>query len=249
MRRFYIDPSEIKSPHPQINGADVRHMQKVLRYSPGDRVTLIDGSGFEYPAVIEAMDKHTARFSIIEKKWAETSSPLELVVAQGFLKEKKMDTIIRHLTELGLSRWIPVVSERSVARPDNKRIMERMRRWEAIAIESLKQCGLSKLPVISPVMTFTELVRSREEYDGKIVFWEEEKKPLEKLFSQKPAKILVLIGPEGGFSADEIHVAQASGFHSISLGSRILRAETAAISACTLMQYLYGDMKKNGPSQ
>ncbi|MFO8111814.1 MAG: 16S rRNA (uracil(1498)-N(3))-methyltransferase [Desulfosalsimonadaceae bacterium] len=245
MRRFYIDPAEIRKPQPMITGADVRHMKKVLRHAPGDRVILIDGSGFEYPAVIETIDRDTARFSILETIWSDTASPLELVVAQGFLKEKKMDVIVRHLTELGLSRWIPVITERSVARPDKRRMAERMRRWEAIAIESLKQCGLSKLPAISPVMTLQELVADPEEFDGKIVFWEEETAPLDALYHQKPDKLLVLIGPEGGFTSDEIQLAQAAGFKSISLGPRILRAETAAISACTLVQYLYGDMKKS----
>lgn len=245
MRRFYIDPAEIHKNQPQITGTDVRHMTKVLRHAPGDHVVLIDGTGFEYQAVIESLSREAARFSIIDKKRSETASPLELVVAQGFLKDKKMDTIVRHLTELGLSRWIPIISERSVARPDKRRMAERMRRWEAIAIESLKQCGLSQLPVISSTMTLRELLDSPEEYDGKIVFWEEEEAPLDDLYAQKPRKILVLIGPEGGFSAKEIELAQTFGFNSISLGPRILRAETAAIAACTLVQYLYGDIKKS----
>ena len=245
MRRFYIEPAEILNQHPQITGNDVRHMRKVLRHEPGDQVLLIDGSGFEYPAVIETISKDTATFLIIEKKQADTASPLELVVAQGFLKDKKMDTIIRHLTELGLSRWIPLISDRSVARPDENRVAERMRRWENIAIESLKQCGLSKLPVISPLMTFEELVNSPEDYDGKIICWEEEKVPLAGLHPGKPQKILLVIGPEGGFSPEEIKYSQPADFKSISLGPRILRAETAAIAACTLVQYLYGDMQKS----
>lgn len=245
MRRFYIDPAEIHKSQPQITGTDVRHMTKVLRHAPGDHVVLIDGTGFEYTAVIESLSRDAARFSIIDKKRSETASPLELVVAQGFLKDKKMDTIVRHLTELGLSRWIPIISERSVARPDKRRMAERMRRWETIAIESLKQCGLSQLPVISSTMTLRELLGSPEAYDGKIVFWEEEEAPLEDLYPQKPRKLLVLIGPEGGFSAKEIELAQTFGFNSISLGPRILRAETAAIAACTLVQYLYGDIKKS----
>jgi 16S rRNA (uracil1498-N3)-methyltransferase len=245
MRRFYIDPAEMKNRPPTISGPDIRHMQKVLRHSPGDRVTLIDGTGFEYPAVIETLSRDTASFRIIEKKWSPTASPLEIVAAQAFLKDKKMDDIVRHLTELGFSRWIPFISERSVARPDQHRMTERMRRWEAIAIESLKQCGLSKLPVISPVMTFSDLVNTTEKYDGKIIFWEEEKTPLAELFPDKPGKILALIGPEGGFSSEEVQYAQRAGFKSVSLGPRILRAETAAITSIALIQYLYGDMKKN----
>lgn len=242
MRRFFIDSSEIDQSSPRITGPDVRHMQKVLRHKPGDNVVLIDGSGFEYTASIEGMSSDAAWFSITGKNWSDTAPPLELVVAQGFLKDKKMDAIVRHLTELGLSRWIPVISERSVARPGNRRMKERMRRWDAIAIESLKQCGLSKRPEFSPVMTFEELVNNPETYDAKIVFWEEEKRPIAGFIHQNPKKILVLIGPEGGFSADEIKYAEAAGFDIVSLGPRILRADTAAIAAGTLIQHLYGDM-------
>lgn len=244
VRRFYVEPGEAGKVHPQIKGQDFRHMQKVLRHEPGDRVILIDGSGFEYLSVIEKMDSGTAYLSVLEKRWSDTASPLELVVAQGFLKDKKMDTIIRHLTELGLTRWIPVISQRSVARPDHRRMHERMRRWKTIAVESMKQCGLSRIPLISDAMTFEALLDSGEEYDGKIIFWEEEKVPLKDLFPNKPRKLLVLVGPEGGFSPEEVDHAKAFGFSSASLGPRILRAETASIAACTLLQYLYGDMKK-----
>jgi len=248
MRRFYADPSEMKKQRPQISGPDVRHMQKVLRHAPGDRVVLIDGSGYEYPAVIESMTRDTAAFTVTGKVLSSATSPLELVVAQGFLKEKKMDTIIRHLTELGISRWVPVFSERSVARPDGKRLAERGRRWEAIAIESLKQCGLSRLPEISQPIPMKDLLEDPEPCDGKVVFWEDETqpaKPVDALFPAAPRKILVLIGPEGGFSSEEIEMAKAAGFQSASMGPRILRAETAAIAACTLIQYIYGDMKKS----
>ncbi len=244
MRRFYVDPDEARKEYPQIKGQDFRHMQKVLRHEPGDRVILIDGSGFEYLSVIEKMNSSKAFLSVLDKKWSETASPLELTVAQGFLKEKKMDTIIRHLTELGLTRWIPVISQRSVARPDHRRMHERMRRWNAIAVESMKQCGLSRIPDISEVMTFEALIESKEAYDGKIIFWEEETAPLKDLFPDNPKKILVLVGPEGGFSPEEVNHAKGCGFKSASLGPRILRAETASIAACTLLQYLYGDMKK-----
>ena len=245
MRRFYADPSEMQNDRPQISGPDVRHMQKVLRHAPGDRVVLIDGSGYEYTAVIESLSRDTATFSVTGKFLSRATSPLELVAAQGFLKEKKMDTIIRHLTELGISRWIPIFSERSVARPDEKRLAERGRRWEAIAIESLKQCGLSRLPEISRPRPMKELLEDAESYDGKVVFWEEETEPVDELFPGKPEKILVLIGPEGGFSSGEIEQAKAAGFQSASMGPRILRAETASIAACTLIQYIYGDMKKS----
>lgn len=233
---------------PQISGPDVRHMRKVLRHAPGDRVVLIDGSGYEYPAVIESLSLDTATFSVTGKIPSRATSPLELVIAQGFLKEKKMDTIIRHLTELGISRWVPVFSERSVARPDKKRLAERERRWETISIESLKQCGLSRLPEISQPIPMKDLLEDPEPCDGKVVFWEDETqpaKPVDALFPAAPRKILVLIGPEGGFSSEEIEMAKAAGFQSASMGPRILRAETAAIAACTLIQYIYGDMKKS----
>lgn len=244
MRRFYIEPDQVLASPPRITGPDVRHMKKVLRLVPGDRILLIDGTGYEYVAEIEDFSKHEAFIRIREKNLSKTESHLEIVIAQGFLKEKKMDNLVRHLTELGITRWVPMISERAVARPDPHRMAERIKRWESIAIEALKQCGRAKMPEITNMQTFGDILAGQEDYDSKLIFWENEIHPLEDSDFRKPKKILLLLGPEGGFTEKEASDAQHAGFTCLSLGPRILRSETAALSACTLVQYLFGDLKK-----
>lgn len=244
MRRFFIHPDQLETPAPRITGADVKHIRKVLRHVPGDTILLIDGTGYEYRARIEEFTSDAVTVSVLDSRHAATDSAVEMAVAQGFLKDKKMDALVRHLTELGMTRWIPMVSSRSVARPDNKRMTERMKRWEAIAVEAMKQSGMSRLPVLYPVQGFADVLAMAGDFDTRIIFWEQATAPLVDSQTGPVSKILVLLGPEGGLTTDEASDAQAAGFTAASLGPRILRAETAALAACTIVQYIFGDLKK-----
>lgn len=244
MRRFFINPEELEKNRPRVTGPDVKHMKKVLRLTSGDRISLIDGTGYEYVAEIRELSQDAALVEIVSRQWSLSESPLELTVCQGFLKDKKMDDLVRHLTELGMSRWIPVLCERAVARPDPRRMTERIKRWETIAIEALKQCGRAKPPEISDLMTLSELFEMKKVFDRRYLFWENEETPLDDPETGGSKKILILLGPEGGFSEREVADAQLAGFTSVSLGPRILRAETAALAASALIQYLFGDIKK-----
>ncbi|QTA90883.1 Ribosomal RNA small subunit methyltransferase E domain-containing protein [Desulfonema magnum] len=155
-----------------------------------------------------------------------------------------MDNLVRHLTELGITEWIPFIAERSVSRPDKKRLASRMERWKKIAREAVKQCKRSHIPDIDTVLSFEELLHIGKAYDLKIVFWENETMnfAFPQLHDKQYHTIFVMLGPEGGFTSREIESALASGFVTAALGPRILRAETATIAASALLQYLFGDM-------
>ncbi len=245
MRRFYTDPDELNKSEPRIKGNDARHMRTVLRMAAGDRVLLTDGTGRVCQARITAMEEQSVRVVIEKNLELKNESPLELVVAQGFLKDKKMDELLRHLTELGMTRWIPMVTQRTVARPDSGRMEKRIQRWESIAVEAIKQCGRTMVPAIDPLMNFSQVLDLYSSMDKSLFFWEEAKQPLDIDPDKKPASLLLVLGPEGGFTKDEARDASDKGFSIVSLGCRILRAETAAISACTLAQYLFGDLQKS----
>lgn len=245
MRRFFIHPDQVHAPAPRLTGAEVKHIRKVLRYGPGDTILLIDGTGYEYKARIEKFTGDSVVVTVLDSRMTGTDSPIEMVVAQGFLKDKKMDELVRHLTELGMARWIPTVSSRSVARPDEKRMNERMKRWEAIAVEAMKQSGQSRMPALLPVHGLSDVLAMAGDYDVRLIFWEEATMPLAEATTPSPANILLLLGPEGGLTADEVEDAKTAGFTPVSIGPRILRAETAALSACTLVQYIFGDLKKS----
>ncbi|MBS0014051.1 MAG: RNA methyltransferase, partial [Desulfobacterales bacterium] len=181
------------------------------------------------------------------ENWIEAGneSPLDLIVAQGFLKDKKMDDLVRHLTELGVTRWIPMITRRTVARPDARRMKKRMERWQVIALEAIKQCDRSMVPDIAPVMDFSEVLTLGATVDLRLFFWEAARAPLAAPGEDGPGSILLLLGPEGGFTQNEAADAEAAGFFAVSMGRRILRAETAAIAACTLVQHVFGDLQKS----
>ncbi len=246
MRYFFIDPSSAARPLVSIKGSEAHHIKNVLRMKPGDSLKLFDGTGFEYEAVLISVSAQNVAVEI-QRKIEVTAQPgVHIIVAQAFLKEKKMDDLVRKLCELGVSRWIPFFSQRSIARPDQKRLADRSQRWMRIATEAAKQCRRIDALQIGDALSFEDILDFSNNCDLKVVFWENESTPLsrdrlsEAVHPSK--KILIMLGPEGGFSEQEIKLVQNSGFISAGLGPRILRAETATIAAVSLVQYLFGDM-------
>ncbi|MBU1172490.1 MAG: 16S rRNA (uracil(1498)-N(3))-methyltransferase [Proteobacteria bacterium] len=250
MRRFFIDQIDQKQlcgTTTTLTGQDARHLKDVLRLDPGDEVCLIDGKGHEYMAHVTDMQAGAITLTILEELTGTAEPPIQITMAQAFLKDKKMDVLIRQLTELGLYRWLPFQASRSVPRPDKKRLAARMERWEKIAQESLKQCNRSRLPEISECLSFSDVLAKAQSSDLKIMFWEKSKEPLcfDPELKKSIQSIFIILGPEGGFTDKEAEAAIGNGFITASLGPRILKAETASLSACTLIQYLFGDMGKN----
>ena len=246
-RRFYIDKKQIQNGMAKITGQEARHLIKVNRVSSGDKVTLVDGQGHAYSTRIMQISQEEVIANILNTAIVQEMPFAHITLAQGMLKDKKMDGIVRHMTELGIHRWIPFFAERSVPRPNQKRLASRMDRWERIAQEALKQCGSTTLPELSSPLPFQEVMEISTSYDVKISFYEKATRPLNNLkaVTESPKKIIILIGPEGGFSHEEMTLAAENGFSLYTMGPRILRAETAALAACSLIQYIFGDLGKN----
>ena len=245
MRYFFIEPSLVTGAVVSITGSEAHHIKNVLRLKPGDGLKLFDGTGFEYAAVITRVSAKDVAVKIERKRKAAAPPGARIIVAQAFLKEKKMDDLVRKLCEFGVARWVPFFSQRSIPRPDAKRLAGRCRRWQRIATEAVKQCRRIDMPRIGDALSFEEILDFSQSCDLRIVFWENESSLLTADLASKdnPAKkILLMLGPEGGFTDQEIKRLQNGGFVSAGLGPRILRAETATIAAATLVQYLYGDM-------
>lgn len=245
MRRFFVHPEALNQKTGLISGSDAKHIVKVLRLKESDRLFLFDGRGFDYEAEIARVSPEKVEVNILKKFPSESEPLVHITVAQALLKDRKMDDIIRQVTELGIFRWIPFPAHRSVSRLDRRRLSSRMERWERIAKESLKQCGRNKTPAIIPADSFEAMVSISENSDLKFIFWENETTVLTDIKSprEKPVQhIFMGIGPEGGFTVEEIEKATTCGFRTLSLGPRILKSDTATVSACTLMQYLYGDL-------
>ena len=245
MRRFFITQSEITKDKPMIEGPDAHHITSVFRLKPGDEILLVDGTGFEYRATLIRTSKNQVEIAVAEKYAVRTESPTKISVGQGYLKDKKMDMLVRHLTEMGITRWIPMITEYSIPQIDKKKNTARVERWITIAREAVKQCGRTLVPEITAPVSFEEMVKNSGEMNLKIMFYENEAQPLNQTLAPgapPPSEICLLFGPEGGFSTREVDLATTNGFVTASLGPRILRAETASIAACALIQHIFGDM-------
>jgi len=249
MRYFFIDPENISDASALIRGSDAKHIRNVLRLKPGNKIGLFDGKGSEYEAEIVSVSAGSVEVSLIQRVAAITESPVQIIIAQAMLKDKKMDGLIRQLTELGICRWLPFYCERSVPKPAKAHLEARTQRWEKIAKEAMKQCRQAVMPEINAPVSFEAALEIGKSCDMKIIFWENEKQTFFSDFSEKPANsdkkydtVFAVLGPEGGFSVYEVEIAKNHGFFTAGLGPRILRAETATLAACTLLQYFFGDM-------
>jgi 16S rRNA (uracil1498-N3)-methyltransferase len=249
MRYFFTEKSVTPGEKMTLKGSDARHIRKVLRLRPGDGIGLFDGSGAAYTARIDTFVRDGIVVAVQSSAPAATDSPVQISVAQGFLKDKKMDGLARQLTELGIAKWLPFFAERSVPAPDRRRLAGRLERWQKISREALKQCRRGRLMVIEPVGTLQDVLRQARSCDVKILFWENQPQPsnLQETVQRgaAPEGIFAILGPEGGFSPAEVEAAVAEGFRTAGLGPRILRAETAAITAAALLQFLFGDLGKS----
>ena len=243
--RFFLPQAQIEHPMPTITGDDVNHIRNVLRLKPGDSIVIFDGSGAQYSACIRQLSSDRVVVVINEKMISVSESPVHISIAQAYLKEKKMDLVIRQATELGINHWQPFFSERSIPTPDQNRMRSRVQRWEKIMMEAVKQCRRNHLMEIGKSVSIDEIPVLAKDADIKIIFWENADNPLSlNIFSSdkhKVRSVYSMVGPEGGFSTDEVKQAVEAGFYPVKIGPRILRAETATVSACTLLQYLFGD--------
>jgi 16S rRNA (uracil1498-N3)-methyltransferase len=248
VRRFYITTDKLANSVPEIIGSEARQIAQVLRMRPGEQVELFDGSGWIYEARLEAIDSHRVQVAVTRRYPCPRESALTLAVATGYLKDKKMDALARTLTELGVRQWLPFFAKRSVPSPDAKRLATRHQRWLKKSLEAVKQCERGRPMEIDIHQNLDTLLTAAQPYDLKLLFWErgetEQRLPRDQAI-QTVASAFILLGPEGGFDPDETAAALSAGFLSVSLGPRILRAETAALSACTLVQHRYGDMGKS----
>lgn len=242
MQKFLIDKKALKAGKAVVLGQDAKHICKVLRLKPQDTVSMTDGHGIDYTGCIDKVSVEYVEISILSEKKSLTESNLDLTLCTAMLKHNKMDEIIKQITQLGVTRWIPFYSKRSIPLSDQKKEKKQIERWQTIAKESLKQCRRSCLVEILQPMDLKQVLAFSKESAHKFAFWEASDQPLSGTVPEAENKAVVLIGPEGGFEEDEVRLAVEAGFISYSLGPRILRAETAAVSACCLIQYLLGDM-------
>jgi len=245
LRRFKIDKECLRGLEATITDErEIRHIAKVLRLKAGDEVILFDGEGKEYHASLTRLSPREISLRLLrEPSSVAAESPLEIILGVGLLKSSKFDWLIQKTTELGVAEVVPFYSLHVVPRWEESRTRSKQSRWEKIASEAAKQCGRARIPKIYSPRSFEEMLAMESEGATKILLWE--KGPVRSFKNVLPSPaspILVLIGPEGGFSDEEALRAREAGFQPIRLGPRILRAETAGIVIVSLLQFVLGDL-------
>ena len=232
MPHFIVSEPITESGSVTITGADVHHIRNVLRLKTGDEITVISGSDGKFVCEITQIEKDQVTATAVRKLPITQSSVPAMTLAQSAPKGRKMDDIVRMAGEMGVVKIIPVIAERSLATREADVSGSKLDRWRAIALSAARQCGSPGVAEITLPVTLHDLPASSHE-TLRIVFWEGETKGLKSVLSDasRPDSILALIGPEGGFSRDEVDFLVSKGFKTASLGVTTLRTETAGIAA------------------
>ncbi|GAJ73535.1 ribosomal RNA small subunit methyltransferase E [Vibrio sp. JCM 18904] len=217
------------------------HIGRVLRMKEGQDVLLFDGSGAEFPAVISEVSKKSVLVNITERVENSIESPLDLHLGQVISRGDKMEFTIQKSVELGVNTITPLISERCGVKLDQKRFEKKLAQWQKIAISACEQCRRNVVPEIRPIMSLEEWCK--EEYDGlKLNLHPRAKYSINTLPTPPVEKVRLLIGPEGGLSSEEIEMTREYQFEETLLGPRVLRTETAALTAITALQVRFGDL-------
>lgn len=217
------------------------HLSRVLRVKKGDYLTLFNGEGGEYKAIITHIDKKGVIVDILSHSLREAESPIEIHLAQGIARGEKMDFIIQKAVELGVNTVTPLITERCNVRLDNEREEKRSKHWQSVAISACEQSGRNRVPTILSPVLLKEWLPCVKADKCFVLSPYVEAKLLPAALSQH-ASIVLLIGPEGGLSDQEVSAALQHGFLPLNLGPRVLRTETASIASIAILQYYFGDL-------
>jgi len=245
-RRFFAPPNAFSERSVTLTADEAKHLRGVLRLKPGDEVFVFDGIGKEFRCRVERFQRDEVVLNDCEQvEPAQPDSTLNLTLALALLKGEKFDLVVQKATELGVSSIQPVTTRHAdIHLRDASDAQKRVTRWQRIALEAAKQCGRATVPNVSLPASF-ESVATDESEAIRMMFSERAGSPLnyEASIGVTPKALIALIGSEGGWADEEIQTARSAGWQIVTLGGRILRAETAAISATVLLQHLYGDLK------
>jgi 16S rRNA (uracil1498-N3)-methyltransferase len=237
MSAFFIEGTHAEGDVVALDGSDAHKIVSVLRLRDGEEIDVIDSAAQRFTATL-SIDGRSVCATLRQRKASAPAHALRVTVAQGVPKAQKMDFVVEKLTELGAGAIVPLQSERTVVSDVSPNKLER---WRRLAKTAAQQCGRDDIPAIHDPQRFDDLCATFGHYDAVLFPWElAERAPLRERLPQLIAgarRVLVVIGPEGGFSHAEADAANAAGAHLISLGSRILRTETAALVVLSLLNY------------
>jgi len=244
LHRFYLPPEQCHGPELLLSGGEAHHAAHVLRIRRGDRALVLDGAGGEYVTEVQDLEHTRARLTVLEKR-AVPPPARELTLLQAIPKGKLIESIVEKATELGAARVVPLLTERVVMHLDQKTASEKAKKWQAVAVEAIKQCGSAWLTRVERPSTPAEFLARHEPFDLALVgslqpharhpraYFSEFQRQQGRL----PKSVAIWIGPEGDFTEPELQSIEAAGAKPITLGPLVLRTETAAIFCLSVVNY------------
>lgn len=245
MYRFFVSPRNIENDKVTLQGSDVKHISQVLRLKAGDKIHVLDGRGCRYIVQLAGITRKEVVGKIISKEKYQTESPLKIHMGQALIKGNKFDSVVRKSVELGVHAISALRTERCIAKVLKSEEESKTARWRRIAMEACKQCGRSEPPhVADSVLSLEKFYEESSGCDIKIIFWEsEDTTRLKDLKTPKDISTIAFVaGPEGGFLPGEVELARQGGFQTVTLGPRILKADSAAPAIIAILQNLWGDL-------
>jgi 16S rRNA (uracil1498-N3)-methyltransferase len=238
---FYCEPKNVKSRTVLLVDDEAHHAAHVMRHRIGDTIYASDGRGLVYEAKIGRISDTAVEAKILKKRRKQNEPVCSMTVAQGVLKGSRMDYAVEKLTELGVKTIVPFVSERSTALAAEG--AEKLNRWRRITIAALKQSERSVLPTVSDVIQFQDVLELAKKHDLFLLAWEGEKKRrVAQVDAKGASSVLTAVGPEGGFTEQEVESARGAGAELLSLGRTKLRSETASVVLSALVLERMGDI-------
>lgn len=245
MHKFFVKTDNIINDNIFIEGEDYQHATKVLRLKTGDKIQICDGEKNEYICLIQEINKKQIKCEIIEHFINNNESNLNITLFQGLPKAQKMELIIQKGVEIGIKEFQPILTERVVVKTEGRDLKNKLDRWNRISYEAAKQSNRGIVPRVNDILDFEEAINKLNEFDVVFVPYEKEKnkgfkKTLKEINGVK--SVAIIIGPEGGFSEQEIDIFIKNNYIPITLGPRILRTETAGLVAASIILYELDDL-------
>ena len=247
MHRFFIPTDWIAENQVAITGWLVHQLRDVLRLKADDHILVLDNSGWEYEVQLKRLSIERVSGKIVGKHLSQTEPRTRIILYQALLKSSKFEFVLQKCTELGVAAFVPTICDRCVLGNLAETTSGKIMRWERIIQEAAEQSGHGRLPLLHPPLLFRQACEQASGFS--LMPWEGEKSvALQTVLKEQasagsgPLSVSLFIGPEGGFSDAEVDLARSYGIKHVSLGNRILRAETAAVAAVTAVLYEYGDL-------
>jgi 16S rRNA (uracil1498-N3)-methyltransferase len=240
MPRFYLPPQDCRTDHPVLTGAEAHHAADVLRVQPAETVAVLDGAGSELTCRVQTVTRKNIQLEVLSRA-TQPPPQCRITLAQAIPRGKLFEAILQKATELGVWRVVPILSQRVATRLEGDSIEQKAEKWRQTAVEAIKQCGQRFLPQVDAPVTLPAWLARGEKFDLTLVAsLQDGSRHLRSYFppgAQRPQTLCVWIGPEGDFAPEELEAMQGAGALPITLGPLVLRSETAALCALSIINH------------